>query len=109
MTQINLEAALNAFRYVAEARDWSQYHSPKNLATAVAVEAGELLEIFQWLDDQASAQLTASPETQAAIGAEVADILMYLIALCDETGVDMVAALNDKIADNRRRFLPEHD
>ena len=73
-----LQARLRAF---AQARDWGQFHSPKNLAMALVVEAGELVEQFQWLTEQQSAQLTA--EQLAAVRHELADVLIYLVRLAD--------------------------
>jgi dCTP diphosphatase len=85
-------------------RDWEQYHTPKNLAMALAGEAGELLEHFQWLTPEQSLDL---PErTREEVALELADILIYLIRCADRLGIDLVAAANRKIEINEGRFPP---
>ena len=82
---------------------WRRFHSPKNLAMAASVEMAELVEIFQWLSEEQSRQLP--PEQLVHAGQEVADVLLYLLQLCSELGIDMNQAVLDKLADNERRFL----
>jgi len=94
-----LRAALRAF---AAERDWDQFHSPRNLATALAVEAAELLEPFQWLTDAQSRDLP--PETRAAVEAELADVLLYLVRLADKLGVDLDAAARAKMRRNAEKY-----
>lgn len=94
-----------ALRQFADERDWGQFHSPKNLASALIVEAGELLEHFQWLGDEQSRQLP--PERLAAVGAEMADVLLYLVRLADVLGVDLIAAAQAKMALNATRYPVE--
>lgn len=94
-----LNARLLAF---ARERDWEQFHSPKNLAMALAGEAGELLEHFQWLTEQQSAELSAEKKQQVAH--ELADILLYLIRLCERLDIDLLAAADEKIAINAARY-----
>jgi NTP pyrophosphatase (non-canonical NTP hydrolase) len=96
------ESLREQLREFAAARDWGQFHSPKNLATALAVEAGELLEIFQWLTDEQSRSLP--PAAQAAAGDEVADVLLYLIRLSDTLGIDPIAAARRKLEVNATRY-----
>lgn len=88
-------------RFCAE-RDWDQFHTPKNLATALSVEASELLEHFQWLTDVESANLDAAQRTQ--VREEMADVLLYLVRLADRLDVDLVAAARDKLALNARKY-----
>ncbi|WP_206441780.1 nucleotide pyrophosphohydrolase [Streptomyces boncukensis] len=88
----------------AVARDWGQYHTPKNLAAALSVEAGELVEIFQWLTPEQSARVMADPESAARVEDEVADVLAYLLQFCEVLGVDALAALAAKIERNEKRF-----
>ncbi|SER76600.1 NTP pyrophosphatase, house-cleaning of non-canonical NTPs [Streptomyces qinglanensis] len=88
----------------AEARDWGQYHTPKNLAAALSVEAAELVEIFQWLTPEQSARVMADAEGAARVEDEVADVLAYLLQFCHVVGVDPLAALEAKIERNETRF-----
>jgi len=86
----------------ANARDWAQFHSPKNLASALVVEAGELLEHFQWLTEEQSRQLDA--EKQQAVAHEMADVLLYLVQLASALGVDLIAAAGEKMVINARKY-----
>ncbi|MEU7467643.1 nucleotide pyrophosphohydrolase [Streptomyces sp. NPDC044984] len=88
----------------AAARDWQPYHTPKNLVAALSVEASELLEIFQWLTPEESARVMDDPDTAHRVSDEVADVLAYLLQLCEVLGVDPLAALAAKIDRNERRF-----
>ncbi len=86
----------------ARDRDWQQFHSPKNLASALVVEAGELLEHFQWLTEAQSRALT--PEKRDAVGAEVADVLLYLIQLTSALGIDPIVAAQAKLQLNELKY-----
>lgn len=86
----------------ARERDWEQFHSPKNLAMALAGEAGELLEHFQWLTESQSSALPADKKREVAH--EMADILVYLIRLAERLDVDLISAVDEKIAINERRY-----
>ena len=97
-----LKALRDQLREFAAARDWDQFHSPKNLAMALSVEAGELLETFQWLTEEQSCVL--APESLAAVSDEVADVLLYLIRLSDKLGIDPIAAANRKLLANAKRY-----
>lgn len=88
----------------AAARDWGQYHTPKNLAAALSVEASELVEIFQWLTPEQSARIMESPESAHRVEDEVADVLAYLLQFCEVLGVDPAQALAAKIERNEKRF-----
>lgn len=92
-------------RQFAKERDWEQFHSPKNLASALIVEAAELLEHFQWMSEEDSR--SPSPEQLDAIGAEVADVLLYLIQLSNVLGIDPVAAAQTKIKENALKYPVE--
>jgi NTP pyrophosphatase (non-canonical NTP hydrolase) len=96
---LELRDALRAF---AAERDWDQFHSPRNLATALAVEAAELLEPFQWLTDEQSRCLP--PETRAAVEEELADVLLYLLRLADKLDVDLLQAARAKILRNAEKY-----
>ena len=89
----------------ASERDWQQFHSPKNLASALVVEAGELLEHFQWLTEAQSRALAA--EQRDAVGAEMADVLLYLIQLGSALGIDPVAAAQAKMRVNALKYPVE--
>lgn len=89
-------------RQFAVERDWEQFHSPKNLAAALAVEAAELLEHFQWLSDGQSQRL--EPARREAVALEMADVLLYLIRLADRLGVDLLASARLKIAINAEKY-----
>lgn len=88
----------------AAARDWQPYHTPKNLAAALSVEASELVEIFQWLTPQESERVMDDATSAARVTDEVADVLAYLLQLCEVLGIDVLAALDAKIDRNERRF-----
>ena len=95
----DLNAQLLAF---ARERDWEQFHSPKNLSMALAGEAGELLEHFQWLNEESSYQLSLGKKDEVAL--EMADILIYLIRLSERLDVDLVDAAYRKMAINKARY-----
>lgn len=88
----------------AAARSWQPFHTPKNLAAALSVEAGELLEIFQWLTPEQAAAVMADPDSAHRVRDEVADVLAYLVQFCTAVGVDPLEALAAKIERNELRF-----
>ncbi|MFI9052162.1 nucleotide pyrophosphohydrolase [Streptomyces sp. NPDC053427] len=98
-----LQRRLAAF---AAARDWQQYHTPKNLAAALSVEAAELVEIFQWLTPEESAAVMSDPEAAGRVEDEVADVLAYLLQFCEALEIDALTALAAKIERNESRFPP---
>ncbi len=89
-------------RDFAERRDWGHFHTPKNLAMAVAGEAGELLAEFQWLTPEESKSLNA--DRRHAVTDEIADIAIYLLRLADVMDIDVDAAIRGKVARNESRF-----
>jgi dCTP diphosphatase len=93
---------LQAQRRFAEARDWQVFHTPKNLAMALSVEAAELVECFQWLTPEQSAAL--GPRERRAVEQEMADVLLYLLRLADVLGVDLPQAAQRKMALNARKY-----
>lgn len=103
MDLAELTATLRTF---AEERDWGKFHTPKNLAVSVAIEAAELLELVQWKTDDELLQYLRSDEGHAAFADELADVLIYLVRLADVTGVDLRQAADDKVARNGIRFPP---
>jgi dCTP diphosphatase len=86
----------------ARDRDWQQFHSPKNLASALVVEAGELLEHFQWLTEDQSRQL--SMDKREAVGTEIADVLLYAIQLASALNIDPIAAAQAKLKLNEQKY-----
>lgn len=100
-----LEELRQALAEFAAERDWAQFHAPKNLAMSVCIEAGELLEHFQWLTEAESDALT--PERRAEVAAEIADVLLYLVQLADRLGIDPMAAAEAKMRVNAGRFPPQ--
>lgn len=101
----SLEQLRDALREFATERDWDQFHSPKNLAMALAAEVGELLEHFQWLGEEQSCTLGEQQRSEVAL--ELADVLSYLVRLADKLNVDLLAAAAAKIAINARRYPAE--
>lgn len=102
MTLKTLQDVRDRLRDFAAARDWEQFHSPKNLAMALVVEAGELVELFQWLTEEQSRTLTA--EQREAVEQEMADVLLYLVRLADRLGVDLLDAVARKIDINEKKY-----
>ncbi len=92
----------DALRQFAAARDWDQFHSPKNLVAALSVEASELLEHFQWLTEDESKNLSA--ESRHAVSLEAADVLLYLIRLSDKLGIDLIASAQEKMRLNAEKY-----
>ena len=89
----------------AAERDWEPFHSPKNLAMALSVEAAELVEEFQWLTEEQSRALDA--ERRERVRLELADVFIYLLRIADKLGVDLVTAANDKIVLNEKKYPAE--
>ena len=87
----------------AKERDWEKFHTPKNLSMALAVEASELMEIFQWRDGQEDV-LSLSEKTREAINHEVADVFIYLLRLCSVAGIDLLAAAETKLEQNAQKY-----
>ncbi|MEO8332677.1 MAG: nucleotide pyrophosphohydrolase [Gallionella sp.] len=92
-------------RAFAEARDWDQFHSPKNLSMALMVEVAELMEHFQWLTEAQSGNLAA--EKKAVVAEELADILLYLVRLSDKLDVDLKDAALHKLEKNGTKYPAE--
>jgi NTP pyrophosphatase (non-canonical NTP hydrolase) len=92
-------------RDFAAERDWDKYHNPKNLSMALSVEAGELVEIFQWLTPEESVALAASDSGAKEPAAdELADIILYCIRIADKLGINLRQSISHKIAKNRAKY-----
>lgn len=102
MSTDDLETLRRDLAAFAAARDWDQFHAPKNLAMALIAECAELVEHFQWLNEAQSAALPA--EKKAAVRLELADILIYLVRISDKLNIDLLAAAREKIAINEERY-----
>ncbi len=86
------------------ARDWEQYHGPKNLSMSIAIEAAELMEHFQWLSSDQAAQALQEDGAVAAVADELADVLLYSLSLANVLEIDLSAAILGKLERNERRF-----
>lgn len=100
-----LQPLIETLRDFARARDWGQFHAPKNLACALSVEAAELLEPFQWLTEEQSRHLSA--EQHAAVSAEAADVFLYLLQLCDQLNIDLLTVAQAKLQANALKYPVE--
>jgi len=98
----DLTGLRDRLRVFAAERDWDQFHSPKNLSAALAVEASELLEHFQWLKEDESFAL--APEKRAQVAEEIADVLLYLVRIADKLDIDVLEAAVNKIEANGRKY-----
>ncbi len=97
-----VRARIRAFR---DEREWMQFHNPKNLATSIVIEAGELLELFQWTNMEESEQLGRNKRQQ--ISDEIADVAVYVIELADNLGIDLIAAIHQKMDANALKYPVE--
>jgi dCTP diphosphatase len=100
-----LRALQERLAVFAAERDWEKFHSPKNLAMALSVEAAELVEEFQWLTEQQSQSLDA--ERRERVRLELADVFIYLLRISDRLGIDLLAAADAKIVLNERKYPAE--
>ncbi|NJD05561.1 MAG: nucleotide pyrophosphohydrolase [Methylococcaceae bacterium] len=91
-------------REFARARDWEQFHSPKNLAAALAVEAAELLEPFQWMKEEESRRLAEFPHDYQRVREEIADVQIYLLRLADQLQIDLAEAVEQKLVRNAEKY-----
>ena len=89
--------------FVAE-REWSVYHSPKNLAMSIAIEAAELMEHFQWIDTETSSEVADDPERRAAAGEELADVVGYCLAMAGALKIDLSQTVRDKMRKNHAKY-----
>lgn len=98
----DLEEIKLKVRNFAAQRDWEQFHSPKNLVMALGVEAAELIEIFQWLSEEQSEQV--SSDTRKLIADEIADVQVYLVRLADRLDIDIAMAVTEKMKKNEEKY-----
>jgi len=102
---MDIEALQQKLAEFSAERDWERFHNPKNLAMALAAEAGELIEVFQWLSEADSLALNSAQRRAAEL--EIADVLIYLVRLADRLGVDLDAAVAVKMQINAERYPVE--
>lgn len=101
---VGYEEAHQRLRAFVDERQWDAFHAPKDLAMSIAIEAGELLEVFQWRDLQAG---DLTPRDRERIGEELADVVMYAMLLADKAGVPLWDAVDRKLTDNARKYPVE--
>ena len=102
---MDIEQIKQKLRQFAEVREWDQYHSPKNLASAISVESAELLEIFQWLSEEESKNLALKDKSK--VEQEVADIFLYLVRFADKLDINLFDVAERKIAINEMKYPVE--
>ena len=101
---VEVQGAAQALKEFADARDWAQFHSPKNLVMALSGEVGELNEIFQWMTEADSFKAASSEATAKAVRDEIADVALYLIRLSDVLGIDLNEAVSSKLVMNAAKY-----
>lgn len=101
------EALLRELRLFVQERDWAKFHDPKNLCMAVASEAGELTALLRWVRNDEADAFARLPENHERLRAEIADVAISLLLLCDRTGIDLQKAILDKLEVNRRNYPVE--
>lgn len=101
---MQLQKLLSKAHAFREEREWKQYHSARNVALSVVLEAAELLEIFQWKTDSESEELSRDPATRQKIADELADILLYIMLMADDLDIDLVKAAEEKIEKNAAKY-----
>ncbi len=104
MSDMDITAIQKRLCDFAEARNWQQFHSPKNLTMALAAETAELLEIFQWLTEEQSKNITESEKDMSLIKQEIADVFIYLARLADTLGIDIEREVLAKIELNEKKY-----
>jgi NTP pyrophosphatase (non-canonical NTP hydrolase) len=104
---MNLDEIRKRLAQFAQARNWDQFHSPKNLSMGLAAEAAELLEIFQWLTDEQSKEIVHNDKEMAQIRQVIADVMIYLVRLADKLNIDVEKAILEKIELNEKKYPVE--
>ncbi|UVM07115.1 nucleotide pyrophosphohydrolase [Pseudomonas laurylsulfatiphila] len=104
---MNIEQVQQQLRVFAQERDWEQFHTPKNLASALAVETSELLEVFQWLTDSQSIAIKGDVARMRKVEEEIADVTLYLLRLADVLSLDLQKAVDRKLRINAEKYPVE--
>ena len=102
--QLDLEAIFKYQRKFASDREWEQFHTPKNLAMALSVEASELLELFQWLTPEQSKNIEKNSDLMKSVKDEISDTLYYILRMTDLLNIDLEEALSNKMAENEKKY-----
>ena len=103
-TILQLRARVQKF---VDDRDWQKYHKPKNLAMSIAIEASELMELFQWVEETETDAITGNREKLSHLAEELADIMVYCLSLANVVNIDISRAIMNKIDKNERKYPPE--
>ena len=101
---MNLPELTEALRQFRDERNWAQFHTLRNLIVSLNLEAAELLELTQWKSDDEMATLSASPQAQEALRDECADVLLYLLLIADQAGIDLIDAARRKLEKNAEKY-----
>lgn len=104
MKTLDVHSIAESLRVFAEARDWNKFHTPKNIATSISVEAAELLELYQWSVGSSGWDELNDPDLKAKTTHELADVLIYLIRFADLAGIDLDKAVKNKIELNKAKY-----
>ncbi len=102
--QYDLSQVLPALIKFRQERDWEQFHKPKELATAIGIEASELQELFLWREKESPKEIKTDRERYMKIQEEIADIAIYLLFICNDLGIELVNAINHKLKENERKY-----
>jgi len=100
-----MQDTIAKIRRFRDERDWKRFHDPKNLAASISIEAGELLELFQWMSGEEATRFAA--ENKERVSEEIADVAIYLIELADITGIDLAQAIEAKLEKNAKKYPVE--
>ena len=101
---MNLPELTEALRRFRDERNWAQFHTLRNLIVSLNLEAAELLELTQWKSDEEMTALSASPQAQEALRDECADVLLYLLLIADQAGIDLIDAARCKLEKNAAKY-----
>ena len=99
-----LDELISLIREFVEERNWEQYNKPAALAVSASIEMGELLELFQWKSDEAIKEDLKHKEFNSALAGEIADVMVYLLRICDKAGIDPTKAIVEKMKQNSRKY-----
>lgn len=102
--EVCIQTLKDAVHYFVSERNWERYHSPKNLSMSIAIEAGELMERFQWLTIEESRAIAKEPDKLDKVKDEMADIAIYLLSLSNTLNIDLSAAILEKLERNKERY-----